>query len=278
MKFFMETKELFDKLNDPGIRIADCRFTLGNPDQGESAYKLGHIPGSVYFHLERDLSGEVKEHGGRHPLPDMKLFAEKLKKAGIGNEETLVVYDDGDYAFASRFYWMMKYAGHENVYLLSGGYQAWVQAGYPITSVIPKNEDKEYALDLKEDLLTDYITIKQFTENKAEFVLIDSREEKRYLGIEEKIDKAAGHIPGAINKVWMDGIANGRFKSAEEQLARFSDIDKDQKVVVYCGSGVTAAPNYLALKMAGYENVSVYIGSFSDYISYEGNSIETVRK
>ncbi|MBM7692579.1 thiosulfate/3-mercaptopyruvate sulfurtransferase [Peribacillus deserti] len=275
MKFLMEIEELFENLDQSEIRVVDCRFTLGHRDQGESAYRLSHIPGAVYFHLEKDLSGEVKDHGGRHPLPEMRKFAEKLKTAGIGNNDTLVVYDGGDYAFASRFYWMMKYAGHEKVYLLNGGYHAWVQAGYPVTSAVPQYAAKEFTLDLQEDLLTNYETIKQFTEKKAELILIDSREEKRFRGEEEKIDKASGHIPGAINKVWLDAIANNRFKSAEEQKDRFRGIDKNQKIVVYCGSGVTAAPNYIALKMAGYQYVSVYIGSFSDYISYEGNPIET---
>jgi thiosulfate/3-mercaptopyruvate sulfurtransferase len=103
---------------------------------------------------------------------------------------------------------------------------------------------------------------------------MDSRESKRYLGLEEPIDKKAGHIPGAINKPWMEGISGGRYKQVEEQRQRFSDIDPNKEIIVYCGSGVTATPNYLALKEAGFEKVKLYVGSFSDWISYPNNKIE----
>ena len=117
--------------------------------------------------------------------------------------------------------------------------------------------------------------VKAFVKNQQdEIILIDSREEKRYLGLEEPIDKKAGHIPGAINKPWMEGLRSGQYIPAAEQKQRFSDVDPDKEIIVYCGSGVTATPNFLALKEAGFEKVKLYVGSFSDWISYDENKIE----
>ncbi|MBA4536145.1 sulfurtransferase [Bacillus aquiflavi] len=277
MKHFTVEKEwLLEQLADPKIKIADCRFNLANPDEGRQAYDNGHIPRAVYFHLEEDLSGPVKEHGGRHPLPELEQLKKKLEAAGITNQTTVIVYDDGAGAFASRFWWLLTYMGHTKVYILNGGFCAWKEAGYVLTEEIPKAEQASFTINIVPNMLASYQEVKDIVSTEqSETVLIDSRERNRFLGIEEPIDKKAGHIPGAINKFWLDGFENGFFKCKSEQEKRFQNIDKQKPIVVYCGSGVTATPNFIALKLAGFQNVKLYAGSFSDWISYDENKINT---
>lgn len=274
MKFIVDKEWLLTHLEQEDIRIVDCRFALSNPDIGKIQYDQGHIPGAVYFDLEKDLSGPVSTHGGRHPLPDLEVLKEKLERAGIDEHTRVVAYDNGEGAFAARFWWMLTYLGHKKVYVLNGGYQAWTNAHHPTTTDVPFYEPAHFPIQLQTQLLSDVFEVKKaVTERNPNIVLIDSREEKRYSGIEEPIDKKKGHIPGAMNKPWMEGLRNGLYHPVEEQKQRFSDVDPKKQVIVYCGSGVTAVPNFLALKEAGFEQVKLYLGSFSDWISYEENEI-----
>ena len=274
MKQHVEPSWLKDRLNDGHIRVVDCRFNLGNPDSGRLEYQRSHIPGAVYFDLEEDLSGPVREHGGRHPLPDLEELKAKLEKAGIENDSVLVAYDAKEGAFSSRFWWIMNYIGHEQVYILDGGLEAWREEGFLEDSLIPDYPPSSYTISVKSEMVASYEEVRDIALNGKEgTILIDSREEKRFLGEEEPIDRIPGHIPAAINKPWMEGFKNGRFKSKEEQVKRFSGISKELSLIVYCGSGVTATPNYIALKEAGYENVKLYTGSYSDWVSYEHNPV-----
>ena len=276
MSFTVEREWLKSRLSNDEIRIVDCRFNLGSPEEGTELYGKDHIPGAVYFHLNRDLSGQVEAHGGRHPLPDMDKFKQTLQNAGINNETTVIAYDGGEGSYAARLWWLLKYAGHENVYVLNGGYKAWTEAGYPINDEVPEYPKAEFELKQDKDIFASYDEVKKAVDTKdQEIVIIDSRDRKRYLGLEEPIDKRAGHIPGAINKVWTEGYENGSFKTGDEQEKRFSDIEKNKQIIVYCGSGVTATPNFMALKAAGYKKVKLYAGSFSDWISYDENEVET---
>lgn len=275
MKHIVSSDWLQLHLNDRNIRIADCRFSLSDPAKGYAAYLKDHLPGAVYFDLEKDLSSPVGIHGGRHPLPDFAELAGKLETAGFHNDDIVVAYDDGDGAFAARLWWLLSYMGHEKVYVLDGGMHNWKAKGLPVTSSIPDNKKGRYTVSLQEEWIAGIEEVKALVHDKGTGrILVDSREEKRYQGLEEPIDKKAGHIPGAINKPWFEGLEAGFYKSAEEQQQRFADIDPAKEVIVYCGSGVTATPNFLALKEAGYEHVKLYAGSFSDWISYNENKIE----
>ncbi|WP_102274821.1 sulfurtransferase [Cytobacillus massiliigabonensis] len=276
MNPFIEKEWLQDHLNDKNIRIADCRYNLGLSEEGYEAYVKDHIPGAVYFHLSKDLSGSISAHGGRHPLPAIEDLQETFSHAGISDETTVIAYDGGEGSYAARLWWLLNYLGHEKVYILNGGYKAWKDAGYPANESIPTYMRAEFKVRLNNEIFASQEEVKTVVEAKnEETVIIDSRENKRYLGIEEPIDKKCGHIPGAINKVWTEGFENGHIKSIKEQEKRFKEIDKDKHVIVYCGSGVTATPNFIALKMAGYNNVKLYAGSFSDWISYDENEVET---
>lgn len=167
------------------------------------------------------------------------------------------------------------YLGHSNVFLLNGGYSAWKESNYPITSDIPSFNRVDFLVEINENLAASYDEVVRLTQNDSKTVLIDSRENQRYIGREEPIDKKAGHIPGAINYYWEDSFSNGYFLPREEQKKRFRQLDPNQEVIVYCGSGITAAANFMALKEAGFKRVKLYTGSFSDWISYEDNPVIT---
>ena len=275
MEYVVNQEWLLEQLANKDVKIVDCRFSLNKPDEGERLYKAGHIPGANFFDLEKQLSAPVSKHGGRHPLPDIEKFRREIEKAGIDNTKTVVAYDGGEGAFASRFWWLLTYIGHDKVYVLNGGFKGWVEAGYPTTKEVPKPESAQYKVSIRKEMLATYEEIKEIVANKKKSpILIDSREKARYLGKEEPIDKIPGHIPGAIHKFWAEGLENGFFKGSEEQKKRFAELDQKEPIIVYCGSGVTATPNYIALKIAGYQNVKLYAGSYSDWVSYSDNPVE----
>lgn len=273
MKYVKDKEWLLKNLNENNVRIVDCRFSLAEPEKGKRDYLSNHIPNAVFFDLEKDLSGPVGEHGGRHPLPNIAGLVMKLEAAGISSDTTVIAYDNGEGAYAARFWWLLQYLGHEEVYVLDGGYKSWVEVNNPVTEDIPSFEKADFLVNLRSELLASVEDVKEAVE-KQNRILIDSREERRYLGLEEPIDKKAGHIPGAINKPWMKGLREYQYLPVVEQKQRFSDIDPDSQIIVYCGSGVTAVPNFLALIEAGFEKVKLYVGSFSDWISFEENKIE----
>lgn len=265
---------LVEQLHNKDVKIVDCRFALGNPTQGESLYQESHVPGAFYFDLEKQLSAPVSEHGGRHPLPEIEQFKLEVEKVGIDRSKTVVAYDGGEGQFASRFWWLLTYLGHEKVYVLNEGFKGWTKAGYPITNEIPELESTSFNLNIREDMLASYEEVKEIVDQKKDSpILIDSRDESRYKGEIEPIDRIAGHIPRAINRCWIDGMEQGSFKDSEEQKKRFADLNKEEPIIVYCGSGVTATPNYIALKMAGFKDVRLYAGSYSDWVSYEENPV-----
>ncbi|WP_127583654.1 sulfurtransferase [Paenibacillus koleovorans] len=275
MKHIVEVSWLTEHWNDADLVIADCRFVLTDPAAGRAAYEESHIPGAVYIDLDRQLSAPKGEHGGRHPLVDMTSFAAAMGQAGIGNSTTVVAYDDQGGAYASRLWWMLRYAGHERVYVLNGGFAGWQAAGGSITAEVPTPAPAAFEPHPREELLLSMADVRARL-GDPNVVLIDSREEPRYLGLSEPIDPVAGHIPGAINRFWKGALdEQGRWRDAAGQTERFRDLDPAKELVVYCGSGVTACPNVLALEEAGFPNVKLYAGSWSDWISYEGNPVAT---
>ena len=265
---------LSSRLTDSNVRIIDCRFQLGNPTYGLTEYVEEHIIGALYFDLEKDLSGQVQTHGGRHPLPQLEEFVDKLSHAGIDHSKTVVAYDDQGGAFASRLWWLLKFLGHEEVYVLDGGFSAWKEQNFPVTNEIPAIERAVFNPIVNRNMLVEVSDVKEAIKQDSA-TIIDSREQVRFLGIEEPIDKVAGHIPSAVNAFWKDGIeANGHWKNESDQKERFSQVvNVDKDIIVYCGSGVTACPNILSLSEAGYNNVKLYSGSWSDWITYDDNPI-----
>ncbi|MEG4987810.1 sulfurtransferase [Microcoleus sp. BR0-C5] len=256
--------------DNPQVVILDCRFSLADPELGQKQYQESHIPGAFYLDLNRDLASSVGKHGGRHPLPNIEELAEKLSAMGINSPETLVVaYDDSRLAFAARLWWLLRYMGHSKVALLDGGFSAWKAAGYPVTNTLPDSREGNFVAQLQQDLAVDIEAVKE-RKDLPEKVLVDSRESERYEGLREPIDPIAGHIPGAVNYPWQ-GVTDetGKVRSASEQKQRWTELEKAEEIIVYCGSGVTACVNLLSLEIAGIPDAKLYVGSWSDWCSYQ---------
>lgn len=266
---------LQENLKNPQVIIIDCRFSLNDINLGKNQYQDSHIPGAFYLDLNQDLSSKIGEHGGRHPLPNITELAEKLGAIGVNSQETLVViYDDSRFAFASRLWWLLRYMGHDKTALLDGGFAAWKAAEYAVTNTIPDPIPGHFIPNIKPEMVVDIETVKA-RKDLPKVVLIDSRENERYLGIREPIDPVAGHIPGAVNYPWQEVTdAQGKVKSSAEQQQRWQENKgkippiEGEEIIVYCGSGVTACVNLLSLEIAGIKTAKLYAGSWSDWCSY----------
>ncbi|MEQ6389652.1 sulfurtransferase [Bacillaceae bacterium S4-13-58] len=260
-------------IKDPNLVVVDCRFQLGNPKKGYDDYLQDHISGSIYFDLEKDLSAPVSEHGGRHPLPAIENLVQIFSRAGIDQTKIVVAYDDQGGAMASRLWWLLKYLGHEKVYVLEENYTNWKRKEYPVSAEIRKPILTHFEPNIQDQMLVSINYVKQSINNK-DVLFIDSRSNDRYQGKNENIDPIAGHIPSAKNEDWQNRITKeGRWKSQEEQekdLGIYRNLDKE--IIVYCGSGVTACVNFLALDSIG-ANPKLYAGSWSDWISYKDNPV-----
>ncbi|MBY0011232.1 sulfurtransferase [Paenibacillus typhae] len=291
MEATVSKRWLLARLYDPEQTIVDCRFTLGKPQAGRESYEQEHIPGAVYFDLELDLSSPVTEHGGRHPLPDPQVLAARLSRLGISNDTRIVAYDDESGMNAARLWWLLRYLGHEQVFILEDSFSTWKAEKYPVTDHQPIRVPSTFVANVQAQMLAGVDEVRVVSEKtvaamgdtadgdspaslSALPILIDSRAGDRFQGQNETLDKKAGHIPGALNYFWKNTQnADGSYKSAEQLAEHFTGLDKDREIIVYCGSGVTACPNVLALEKAGYKKVRLYAGSWSDWISYEENAI-----
>jgi thiosulfate/3-mercaptopyruvate sulfurtransferase len=259
--------------------ILDCRFDLADPTRGAALYAESHIPGAQYVDLNRDLSSAPGNHGGRHPLPATDAAQALFRRLGISSPTTVIVYDER-HAYAARCWWLLRYLGHDNVRILNGGFAAWVKAGNmtssgSIASVVPRPLG-DFTAHPRPQMLWSYAQIANAVDDEdVRATLIDSREAERYRGEREPIDRIAGHIPGAINAPWMDAnSADGTLLPPSSQRARWTALlaqhaPGQKPAAVYCGSGVTACVNLLSLHLAGFGDVPLYAGSWSDWISYE---------
>lgn len=261
---------------EPKVRLIDVRFSLTDPQEGRRRYEAGHLPGAVYLSLDEDLSGPPGAHGGRHPLPDMARFAAILGAHGVGNGARVVVYDDkeGGGMFAARLWWLLRYAGHDDVQVLDGGLDAWTGAGLEVTQMVPTYPPETFTLSLRPEMVAEVAEVRGKL-GEPGVLLLDARAPERYRGEVEPLDKKAGHIPGARNRPFMGNLEGGRFKPAEALKERFADAAGAEEVLLYCGSGVSAAHNALALEEAGVRGAKLYVGSWSDWSSYEDNPVAT---
>ncbi|KSU85241.1 thiosulfate/3-mercaptopyruvate sulfurtransferase [Fictibacillus enclensis] len=275
MKHIVTQEWLSTHLSRSNVLIYDCRFNLADPEEGRNRYLKSHIPSAVHVDLDKDLSREITEHGGRHPLPSQKEAAATFGRLGINEEKTVVAYDDQNGSMAARLWWMLKFLGHEKVFVLQGGYSAWEEAGYPVTDERTVPEPTDFIIRESDWKAVGMEEVKQAMQ-KENTVIIDSRDAARYSGEQETIDKKAGHIPGAINKPWLKNSNSTKEWHSTEELAELhKDLAGKKEIVVYCGSGVTACANILGMSEAGIEQAVLYPGSWSDWISYDDNPVET---
>ncbi|WP_122638610.1 sulfurtransferase [Romboutsia sp. Marseille-P6047] len=267
---------LKEHLNDKNIVIVDCRFNLMDKEYGKRSYEKGHIKGARRIDIETELSSEVKVHGGRHPLPSIDKLKNTFENVGIRNDSIVVCYDEGDLSGPARLWWILKYLGHKNVYVLDGGIKEFEEIGGEITREVGDVNKGNIDINIQENMRADMIYVRNRIDNKN-VAIVDSREYKRYIGEFEPVDKKCGHIPNAKSYFWMNILneKSGKFnlKSKEELNKLFEELKGYKEVIVYCGSGITACPNSLALSEIGI-NHKVYTGSFSDWISYDDNKVD----
>ncbi|MGH6692297.1 MAG: sulfurtransferase, partial [Gammaproteobacteria bacterium] len=264
-------------LDDPAWVIVDCRFDLTDPGKGEQLYEGGHIPGARYAHLDRDLSGPTTGTNGRHPLPSPEATRGRFSALGIAPESQVIAYDADTGMYASRLWWMLRWMGHVGVAVLNGGLARWQQEGHPIRSGRERWTPTTFVGTPREAWRLTVDEVHSRLGDPSTF-LVDSRSNERYRGIGETLDPVAGHIPGAANYFFQQNLTPDKvFKSAGELKAQWAPVlkDRDPKdVVVYCGSGVSACHNLLALEHAGVSGVRIFPGSWSEWCADSKRPVE----
>jgi len=267
-----------EALLDRGLGSVLLLDARSGPDAGER-FLAGHLEGARLVDLERDLSGDAShpERGGRHPLPPVREWAERVGQWGIGPDTDVVVYDDrGGALAAARCWWMLRALGHRRVAVLDGGLAAAEAAGLPIS----RKDDRgtvqpvgPYPADAWQLPRVDVTEVERALADPS-WRVIDVRARARYRGDEEPLDPIAGHIPGAVGLPLTDHLGpDGRFLSPEQLRARYGDVPPE-RTILSCGSGVTACHTLLALEAAGLDGAPLYVGSFSEW-SRSGRDVKT---
>lgn len=251
---------------DPPV-LLDVRWQLGGPP-GREDYDRGHLPGAVYLDLDTDLAGPPGA-AGRHPLPDPDDLQRTLRAAGVRKDRPVVVYDAKNGSIAARAWWLLRWAGHERVAVLDGGFAAWAAEGRPVSTEAPEPEPGDFTVRPGGMPVLDPLAAAKLARAG---VLLDARAPERYRGEVEPIDARAGHIPGAVNAPFAGHTGeDGRWVPAVRLAERFADlgVTTDRPVGAYCGSGVTAASVVLALEASGVtsaaEPAALYVGSWSEW-------------
>jgi thiosulfate/3-mercaptopyruvate sulfurtransferase len=253
--------DLADRLEDPGVRICDVRWYLADHDQGRREYAAGHLPGAVFVDVETVLT--APEGPGRHPLPHPAEFTAALGRLGITPNTEVLAYDDSGGSIAARLWWMLRSIGHTGVRVLDGGYAAWIAAGHPVTNQIPEFPETTYP---PVAAWTGAVDAEQVALAIGHRPIVDARAAERYRGEIEPIDPRAGHIPTAVNLPHLDNLApDGHHLPPATLRRRFAAVG--DRPIVYCGSGVTACHDLLAMAVAGIDGAILYEGSWSDWCS-----------
>jgi len=261
--------DLHRSLNDPAVVIFDCRHELMNPEAGARAYAQSHLPGARYAHSETDLAGRKTGRNGRHPLPDPRVFMAWLGRNGVDGAKQVVAYDFAAGSASARLWWLLRWVGHQRVAVLDGGWEAWVNAGLPLTPEPPDVRETIFAGEPRTDWVD--ASFVQSHIGDSSVLLLDARAPERFKGLTEPIDPVAGHIPGARNRLFKENLGgDGRFKAPEELRQAFGGLlagVRPDQVVHQCGSGVSACTNLLAMEIAGLHGSRLYPGSWSEWIS-----------
>ena len=255
--------------------VFDCRHALADFSAGKRDYDAGHIPGAFFANVETDLAGTHTGTNGRHPLPDRDAFVAFLRTRGVSAQTQVVAYGGAADMFSPRFWFLMRWIGHRNVAVLDGGWPAWVNGGYPITTQAPRTRSRGTIVAADPlDPTVDADTIARAIGSRS-LLLLDARAAERYEGTVEPLDPVAGHIPGARNRWFGSNFdERGYWKSPErlgDELAPFGD---PARIVNYCGSGVSAAANMLAFEIAGKTGAHLYPGSWSEWCALRPETVE----
>jgi len=264
----IQAEELARRLDEPALRIFDCRFDLARPEAGRESYAAGHIPGATYADLNRDLSAPQTAKSGRHPLPAPEDFAARLRAFGVNRDSAVVAYDDGNGMYASRLWWMLRWLGFDAVSVLDGGLRRWTALGLPTHTLVRVHRPGDFLAQPRPAVAVDASQVLAESRSR-ESRLLDARAPERYRGEVEPIDTVAGHVPGAVNQPFAASLgADGRFLPREELRALFAralDGVAPERTIAMCGSGVTACHLLLAMEHAGLEGARLYPGSWSEW-------------
>ena len=276
-KYLIVASGLKKRLNQPDLRILDCRFDLQQPAAGRKDWLDSHIPGAAYADLNKDLAGPITADSGRHPLPDTRALCQRFGNMGIATGDSVVVYDSGSGAFAARAWWLLRWLGHRNVALLDGGFAAWQKHGFPVESGERRIPRRIFEGAPNPDLVLR--TEEVVSGNPvARRNLIDARDAARYRGEIEPIDALAGHIPGTRNLPFAASLReDGHWKEATELRSAWDSLDGGPpggEWAVMCGSGVTACHLALSAVLAGLRMPRLYVGSWSEWIREPGRGVE----
>ena len=270
---------LRERLDDPNWVVVDCRSELSDREYGRRSYIENHIPGAVFLDLDKDLAGPVAPDTGRHPLPAVKSIVAALGAAGIEKSSNVVVYDQSHGAIAARAWWMLRWLGHESVYLLDGGYSRWQRLDYPLEAGEIARDPTQY---LESPTVTRVLTTAELEKNLhalREHKLLDARDRQRFLGKLEPIDPVAGHVPGAISLPFAEFVRDdGTWLPLRERAALLENAlgpDRNVDWSVMCGSGVTACHLAISGIEAGYREPRLYVGSWSEWIRNPDRPIGT---
>jgi thiosulfate/3-mercaptopyruvate sulfurtransferase len=275
----ISSAEVAAHLDNPDWAIVDCRFALTDTERGRRDYWAAHIPGAVYAHLDEDLSGSIiPGKTGRHPLPPIDDFVARLSAWGIDNRTQVVVYDDASGLYAGRLWWMLRWLGHDAAALLDGDWRLWQAEGRPVRSGVENRSQRTFVAQPRPHLQA---TVDELLRRRGDSTLrlFDARTADRYRGENETIDPVAGHIPDAVNAPYALNLdADGRFLAASELRERYEALLGDapaQEAIFYCGSGVSAAHDLLALEIAGLGMGRLYVGSWSEWIADPARPVAT---
>ncbi len=278
----IEIDVLLENLHEESWAIFDCRYELSDPKYGERAYLEGHIPGSQYINLEHDLSALPDGRNGRHPLPSADDLTSKFSSWGIDRGTQVVAYDARGGGFAARLWWSLRFLGHSDVAVLNGGYPEWIRKGYPVNKGRETRSAARFIPEIQMEMRVSHHDVERAShtpklqgtaieDREMATRLIDSRAPERYAGLDEPFDPVAGHIPGAVNRDWTLNLdPEGKFVNQISLRHAFNSIldkSRSSEAIVYCGSGVTACLNILAMEYVGLEGARLYAGSWSEWCS-----------
>ncbi len=264
-----------DEIDEDRCRWIDARYELSDPEYGRNQYNQAHVKDAVHWDLGVDLSNE-NEGGGRHPLPTKAELVDLFERSGLQLDDYIMIYGDGGSPFATRAWWILQYAGFKNAYVVSEGFKAIKEAGIPIDAETPIITRTSISPNWNEDMHATREDVEEIVAGESTSTLVDARANARYRGEHEPLDRVAGHIPTALNFDWEKLKENGVYevtKAVKEKLIPLAE--NKESLTVYCGSGVTATSVFAMLTHLGYDNVRLYAGSYSDWVSNEDAPVET---
>jgi thiosulfate/3-mercaptopyruvate sulfurtransferase len=274
----ISTDVLASRIQDPAFALVDCRFKLDDTAWGEREWTAAHIPGAVYADLDRDLSSAKTGTNGRHPLPDPRALAATFGRLGITSGVQVVAYDQSNGMFASRLWWLLRWLGHDAVAVLDGGIAKWTAEHRAMKSGVEPRPPAVFAGSPRADMIVDVAGVASLS-NRKDWRLVDARAPERFRGEVEPLDTVAGHIPGAANHFFQGNLDEHGLLRTPEALrtqlrTSIGDVPAD-RVVCYCGSGVTACHNLLAMEHAGIKGAKLYAGSWSEWSADSKRPVET---